>query len=75
MKKETLLTLAAVSLGLVITISGYYLQSVTTAQGQGQGQQSRPGMQPDGTFVGPDGTVFVSQRAFVESGLRCGAPA
>lgn len=62
---------AALGIGLVIAISGYYFQGVS-AQGQGRGQQAHPGMQPDGTFVGPDGTAFVSQRAFVESGLRCG---
>ena len=32
---------------------------------------SHPGHQPDGTFVGPDGTVFASQRAFVEAGRVC----
>jgi hypothetical protein len=56
---------------LIISIGGYYLRGVS-AQGRGQGQQPRPGLQPDGTFITPDGTVFVSQRAFVESGLRCG---
>ena len=30
-----------------------------------------PGHQPDGTFVAPDGTVYVSQRAFVEAGRVC----
>lgn len=71
MKKNTLLACAAVSLVLVIAISGYYLQSVT-AQGQGQGPQFRPGHQPDGTFVGPDGTHYTSQQAFIDAGLRCG---
>ena len=32
---------------------------------------SHPGHQPDGTFIGPDGTVFASQRAFVEAGRVC----
>lgn len=71
MKKKTLLACVAVSLVLIIAISGYYLRSVT-AQGQGQGQQQRPGHQPDGTFVGPDGTHYVSQQAFIDAGLRCG---
>ncbi len=30
-----------------------------------------PGHQPDGTFVGPDGTIYASQRAFVEAGKVC----
>ena len=68
MKNKTLLACAAISLCLVMVISGSYQQGVR-AQGQGQGQ--RPGVQPDGTFVTPDGTVFVSQRDFVESGRRC----
>ncbi|HEY0593280.1 MAG TPA: zinc metalloprotease, partial [Thermoanaerobaculia bacterium] len=34
-------------------------------------QPSHPGRQPDGTFVGPDGTVYASQRAFVEAGKVC----
>ncbi len=69
MKKNTLLACVAVSLILVLTISGYYLQSVTA---QGQSQQSHPGHQPDGTFIGPDGTHYVSQKDFVDAGLRCG---
>lgn len=71
MRKKLFMGMAAVAIGLVLAISGYYLQGVN-AQGQGRGQQQHPGMQPDGTFVGPDGTVFVNQQAFVESGLRCG---
>lgn len=34
-------------------------------------QPTHPGHQPDGTFVGPDGTVYASQRAFVEAGRVC----
>lgn len=71
MKMKPLLALAVVSLGLVLAISGYYFQSVN-AQVQGRGQLSRPGHQPDGTFIGPDGTHYVSQQAFVDAGLRCG---
>ncbi len=71
MNKKTLLTCAVVGLCLTLAISGYYFQSVN-AQVQGRGQLQRPGHQPDGTFVGSDGTVFVSQQAFVDSGLRCG---
>jgi hypothetical protein len=43
------------------------------AQGR-SGDRSHPGMQSDGTFVAPDGTVFASQREFVESGRRCAVP-
>jgi hypothetical protein len=68
-KNKTIVACVALSLCLVIALSGYNSQSVSA---QGQGQQQRPGLQADGTFVGPDGTVFVSQKAFVDSGLRCG---
>jgi hypothetical protein len=71
MKNKAFLAWAALALCLIVAISGYNPQSAN-AQAQGQGQKSHPGQQPDGTFVGPDGTVFVSQKAFVESGLRCG---
>ncbi|HWC77055.1 MAG TPA: zinc metalloprotease [Blastocatellia bacterium] len=72
MKKKTIVAFAALCLCLVIALSGFNSPSAS-AQGQGQGKgQLHPGHQPDGTFVSPDGTVFVSQRAFVESGLRCG---
>jgi hypothetical protein len=57
------------SLCCALILSGYQAQRVSA---QGQSQQSRPGVQADGTFVAPDGTNFVSQRAFVESGMRCG---
>jgi hypothetical protein len=71
MKHKTKIACAALTLCLLIAVSGYNIQPVS-AQGQGQAQQARPGLQPDGTFITPDGTVFVSQRAYVESGLRCG---
>jgi hypothetical protein len=67
MKKKTLLACVAISLILVMAISGYYLQGVN-AQGRGE----HPGHQPDGTFIGPDGTHYVSQKDFVDAGLRCG---
>jgi hypothetical protein len=68
LKNKTMMACAALGLCLVLMLSGNYQQPVSA---QGQAPQLRPGVQPDGTFVGPDGTVFVSQRAFVESGLRC----
>ena len=69
MNKKMLLACAVVSLGLILAFSGYYFQSVSA---QGRVQLQRPGHQPDGTFIGPDGTHFTSQQAFVDAGLRCG---
>ena len=68
MKKRTIMAWVAVSLCFIVALSGYNAQSASA-----QGQQARPGVQPDGTFITPDGTVFVSQREFVESGRRCGS--
>jgi hypothetical protein len=67
MKKKTLLAGVAISLILVMAISGYYLQGVNA-----QGRSEHPGHQPDGTFIGPDGTHYVSQKDFVDAGFRCG---
>src|SRR6185436_12540974 len=72
MKKNSLLAGAVICLALVLSFKEFSAQSVV-AQGQGRGApQLRPGQQPDGTFVGPDGTQYVSQQEFVDSGLRCG---
>ena len=35
-------------------------------------REPRPGLQTDGTFIGPDGVRYESQQAFVDSGRRCG---
>jgi len=72
MKRSSLFAVVVMGLALAGSFKVASVPSVT-AEGQGQSQrQWRPGHQPDGTFVGPDGTHYVSQEAFVESGLRCG---
>lgn len=70
MRKTSIGASVTVALFVILAIGASFIPGVT-AQGQRQGQQ-RPGHQPDGSFVGPDGTHYVSQQAFVESGLRCG---
>jgi len=73
MKKNSLLAGAVICLALVLSFKEFSVQGlVAQGQGQGQGNQLHPGHQADGTFVGPDGTHYVSQQDFVESGLRCG---
>lgn len=67
MKKKTSMAWVILGIGLMLAISGYYLQHVSA-----QGQRQHPGHQPDGTFIGPDGTHYVSQKDFVDAGLRCG---
>ncbi len=72
MNRNSVLAAVAMCLALVISFREFSTHSVT-AQAPGRGQQQlRPGHQPDGTFVGPDGTQYISQQAFVENGLRCG---
>jgi hypothetical protein len=60
------------ALALIVSFREFSVQSVTAQTRGAQARQLRPGHQPDGTFVGPDGTQYVSQEAFVERGLRCG---
>ncbi|HEX4949326.1 MAG TPA: zinc metalloprotease [Blastocatellia bacterium] len=67
MKKMTSMFCAALAITFILAISGYYLQQVSA-----QRPEVRPGHQPDGTFIGPDGTHYVSQRDFIDAGLRCG---
>jgi hypothetical protein len=66
MRKKMLMSGAVFGLCLVMAVSGFNLSVVSA-----QRQQAHPGVQPDGTFITPDGTVFASQRSFVESGNRC----
>ena len=67
MSRKTSLVLALLGISFVLSVSGYYLQQVSA-----QRPEAHPGQQKDGTFVGPDGTAFISQQAFVDAGLRCG---
>lgn len=63
MKKKTSVAWAVLAISLVLTISDYYLQQVSA-----QRPETRPGHQPDGTFIGPDGTHYTSQQALLFSG-------
>ncbi|HEX4947237.1 MAG TPA: zinc metalloprotease [Blastocatellia bacterium] len=67
MKKKTSMAWAVLCIALLLAISGYYMQQVNA-----QRPELRPGHQPDGTFVGPDGTHYTSQQTFIDAGLRCG---
>ena len=67
MKNRPLRAWLVFCVALVIAIGGYYLHSVS-AQGRGQnkGEHSHPGLQSDGTFISSNGTVYASQKAFVD---------
>lgn len=67
MKKTTSMICVALAITFILAISGYYLQQVSA-----QRPEVRPGHQSDGTFIGPDGTHYVSQKDFIDAGLRCG---
>lgn len=67
MRRNSILAGAIICLALVLSFKEFSVSTVT-AQAPGQ----RPGLQPDGTFVGPDGTQYVSQAEFINNGLRCG---
>jgi hypothetical protein len=67
MKRNWVVLSAIALLALGISFWGFSIQD-----GVAQSGRTRPGHQPDGTFIGPDGTHYVSQQAFVEAGLRCG---
>ncbi|HEX8173856.1 MAG TPA: zinc metalloprotease [Pyrinomonadaceae bacterium] len=70
MKLKLVTLLALVSLGVALTLASLPTNT-TNAQGRQYGPGDHPGLQADGTFRAPDGTVFESQRAFVEAGRRC----
>jgi len=70
MKRNSFLLGAVVCLALVLSYQQFSVPTIT-AQSPFQ-NQLRPGHQSDGTFVGPDGTQYVDQQAFIERGLRCG---
>src|SRR5262245_53381315 len=56
-------------LALVVIVAG----SVPAVGAPGNSPQCKAGTgRDDGEFVGPNGTVYVSERAFIERGLRCG---
>jgi hypothetical protein len=70
MKFKLVALLALISLGIALAVASLP-NTNTHAQGRQNGPGDHPGLQPDGSFRAPDGTVFDSQRAFVESGRRC----
>jgi hypothetical protein len=66
MRSKLLVFCTLVALCLTAVTTSYVVNQVS-AQRAG----TRGGLQPDGRFIGPDGTVFSSLQAFVESGRRC----
>jgi hypothetical protein len=70
MKSKLVALLALVSLGVALTLMSLPTTN-TRAQGRQNGPGDHPGLQADGTFRAPDGTIFESQRAFVDAGRRC----
>ena len=65
--KNTRKLFLIICIGLAVAATGYYVRSINV-QAQGKSQGAHPGLQGNGTFVGADGTVYASQKAFVDSG-------
>jgi hypothetical protein len=62
-----------VALGLAIALTAF---NTRNASAQGKGNEGKapvthPGLQSNGTFVGPDGAIYASQDDFVAKGGRC----
>lgn len=70
MKRNSLVAAAILFLAVFVSYKQFSV-SASAAQPQGQ-SDSHPGHQSDGTFIGPDGTHYISQQDFVDSGKRCG---
>lgn len=71
MKKAFALLVAVLAFAVVSALA-YYSLRIVSAQDKGQGvPDSRPGLQSDGSFIGPDGKNYPSLDAFVNSGARC----
>lgn len=70
MKRMLMALLSIMFLGLALVMPGSVL--INNTQAQGRGQNERPGLQSDGTFIF-HGTRYASQQAFIESGARCAA--
>lgn len=70
MKRKTTLWLPLIAF---IALAGLMFGAAAAQQGRSSGNEvlTRAGLQSDGTFVAPDGTVFTSVQAFVDSGRRC----
>jgi hypothetical protein len=59
----------------VFVVTGLFVGDAAVRPGQTQDVfATRAALQADGTFEGPDGSLFTSQRAFIEAGRRCSAP-
>ncbi len=67
----------SLSLGMMglLVLAGSSPGDASARQGQNEDiPVTRAAMHGDGTFEAPDGSVFTSQRAFIEAGRRCFEP-
>lgn len=69
MTRRFFLSLAIFAL---LFVAGFTLGDASARQGQSDDTpRTRSAMRADGSFEAPDGSVFTSQRAFIEAGRRC----
>ena len=59
----------------ILAVGGLFAGDAAVQQGQSEDvAATRAALQADGSFEGPDGSLFTSQRAFIDAGRRCSAP-
>ena len=66
--RKTIFALCALFVTVSLLAVSVYRSRLVNAQGP---PENRPGLQSNGTFVGPDGKSYSSLQAFVDSGARC----
>jgi Pregnancy-associated plasma protein-A len=71
MRTNTRILTSLIAIGLLIGLFALGLRRAGAQPGQ---DNSHPGLQPNGEFIGPDGTRYPSVKDFVESNHRCGTP-
>jgi hypothetical protein len=67
MNRKFLVVWMLVTVCLITAATGYFVRNAVAQRSGGRG-----GLQPDGRFIGPDGSLYSSLQAFVDSGRRCG---
>jgi hypothetical protein len=70
MKRKLFFAVTLITLGLALVLAGFPTAN-TFAQKKDKDPGHESALRADGTVVGPDGTIFESQKAFNESGRRC----
>lgn len=68
-KKQLLVSLISICI-----LSGALFVGLRSAGAQQGRPETHPGLQSNGSFIGPDGTVYASLQDFIDSKHKCGTP-